>query len=164
MRLLDLTKEAGKVGRSQSIWGAVRHREGEQGSPCSQAAFAPLSPGPLTTLPLHILLLLPLFTEVRSTQHFPALKFLHKALPRRPDPLTVNSQGTRYLSLSQLGSWRSCHLMCMMVNSVIVYLSALQGLLRAPAQGQGQSRHHPTNSRWSGKGETYRPQYDQVQW
>lgn len=60
----------------------------------------------------------PLFTEVRSTQHLPAFKFLHEALPSRPDPLTVNSRGTRYLSLSQHGSRRSCHLMCVMVWTV----------------------------------------------
>lgn len=48
-------------------------------------------------------------------------------------------------------------------DGVLVYLSALQGLLPAPAQGQAQSKHR-TNSKQSGKGDTYRHQYDQVQW
>lgn len=160
MRLLDLTKEAGKVGSSRSIWGAVRQRDEVQAYSCSQAAFAPppqvLSPPCLCTC---CSLCPSLLSEVYSASSCPWVppwsppkqaRSSHCKLSRYQVPVSFSARVPEELSFD-------------VCDGVLVYLSALQGLLPAPAQGQAQTKHR-TNSKQSGKGDTYRHQYDQVQW
>lgn len=71
-RLLDLIK-GWKGGEQWAVWGVVRHREGVEGSHCSQVAFRPRSPGSLLPRPL--------FTALRSIQHLALGPRAHPSQP-----------------------------------------------------------------------------------